>query len=74
MEHPDQTPRLETAAGRLALAFELHELGVAMMRQRLIREHPDAAAAELDTMMEAWLRASPGPELGSSSTESVVAW
>ena len=52
------------AARRLQIACELHDLGVAMMKQRLRREHPDEADAEIQTRLGAWLQERPGAELG----------
>lgn len=43
----------------LQLTFDLHEAGVAMMRQNLRRRHPDASEAELKEMLRAWLQDTP---------------
>jgi hypothetical protein len=48
---PDSPP-----ARRLRLAFELHEAGVALKRQTLRRQHPEAAEAEIDAILARWLR------------------
>ena len=46
---------------RLREALDMHELGVAIYRERMRREHPDAPAAEVETMIRDWIRApSPG--------------
>lgn len=38
----------------LRITFELHEAGVAMMRQTLRRRFPEATDAELDALLSAW--------------------
>ena len=53
-------------ATRLRIALELHDLGVRMQRQRLRREHPDWADAELAEAMRAWMRDRPGAEHGDA--------
>lgn len=52
------------AADRLRTAFELHEFGVRMYRQRLLRERPDASAEEIGDLVRAWLGTRPGAEHG----------
>lgn len=42
---------------RFRIALELHELGVAMMRQRLSMEQPQASSEELDRLVRDWLGA-----------------
>lgn len=54
------------AAGRFRIALRLHEEGVALMRQRLRREHPDAAEAEIDDLVRRWLETRPGAEHGDA--------
>lgn len=56
----------ETLAERLALTFELFELGVDMMAANLRRRYPDATPAEIDRRLEAWLAERPGAELGDA--------
>jgi len=53
-------------AARLRVALDLHTLGEQMLRQRLRREQPQIAAAELDAAVAAWLRERPGAELGDA--------
>lgn len=48
---PDSPP-----ARRLRLAFELHDTGVALKRQTLRRQHPEATEAEIDALLGRWLR------------------
>lgn len=50
MEEPRSTP-----GGRLLLAFEMADLGIALMRENLRRRHPEASPGELDKRMEEWL-------------------
>ena len=50
-----------TGAGdRLRTALELFEFGVAMQRQRFRRERPEAADAEIDELLNAWMLHRPG--------------
>lgn len=51
-------------ARRLRLAFEMHEMGKAMMRSRLRREHPEASEEEIRKRLAAWLRAPRGQAQG----------
>ncbi len=43
----------------LQMTFALHEAGVAMMKQNLLRRHPDATDAERSEMLRAWLQDTP---------------
>jgi hypothetical protein len=45
-----------TPAERLAEALELMDWGIRLKRSQLSSRHPDASDAEIDTMLEAWLR------------------
>jgi len=54
----------EGPAERLRVAFEMFELGVAMMRARLAREGLDEAA--IDGRVQAWLLERPGAEHGDA--------
>ncbi|MGQ0842511.1 MAG: hypothetical protein ACT4QF_00110 [Sporichthyaceae bacterium] len=54
----------ETAAQRLQLALELHDLGMSMYRARLHREQPEATEEDLDEQVRAWLRRRPSGEVG----------
>lgn len=53
-------------AARLRLALELHDDGVAMMRQNLRRAHPDASDDEIEERLRAWVRHRPGAEHGDA--------
>lgn len=48
------TERVDPAA-QLRLAFEMFELGVAMMRQKLRRDAPDASEEEIEAKLDRWL-------------------
>lgn len=39
----------------LDAAFDLHETGMALRRQRFRRDHPDAGEAEIDDMFRSWV-------------------
>jgi hypothetical protein len=55
-----------TAERKLALAFEMHELGCAMMRQNLLRRFPHESEAERERRFVEWLQSRPGAELGDA--------
>lgn len=61
-------PRCDTGgmspAEKLRAALELHEVGVAVMRQNLRRRHPDAPHSRIEQLLAAWLRTRPGAEHG----------
>lgn len=48
-----------TPGGRLLLAFELADLGIALQRENLRRRFPSAAPEEIDRRMAEWLE---GPD------------
>ena len=54
----------ELTVQRFRLTLALFELGEAMMRQRLRREHPEATEADIDTKVAEWLHRRPGAEDG----------
>jgi hypothetical protein len=58
---------------RVRIALELFDLATSMMRQRLRRERPGATEAELDALLEAWLRRRPGAERGDAPGR-LVSW
>lgn len=58
---------------RFRLAVELHEAGVAMMRQNLRRRYPSDSEQEIDARLEAWLMERPGAEHGDCDGKP-VAW
>ena len=39
----------------LVAAFEMHDEGMEMLRQRLRRENPDASPEEIDAMVADWV-------------------
>lgn len=59
-------------ARRLLTALDLHDLGVAMMRQRLRRENPDASEEELRSRLQGWLHTRPGAEPGDGVGHAVI--
>lgn len=61
------TMSADTPAARTRLAFDLYEVGVAMQRTRLLREHPGASDREIDDLMRAWFADLPGAEFGDVS-------
>ena len=56
----------EAAAGRFRIALELFETGVAMMRQKLRREHPEWSDSQLEARLAEWLQDRPGAEHGDA--------
>ena len=60
-------------ARRLLTALELHDLGVAMMDQRLRREDPGASDEQIRARLRDWLHTRPGAELGDG-VGRVVPW
>ena len=44
-------------AERMQQAFEMHEFGVALYRQRMRRENPGADESEIEVLTRAWLAA-----------------
>ena len=61
----------EAAAGRLRAALELFETGIAMMRQKLRREHPEWSDAQLEARLGQWLQDRPGAEHGDAAGRPV---
>ena len=62
---------LQAAARRLRLALDLYEAGVAMMKQKFRREHPELSDAEIEARLAAWLVERPGAEFGDASGRPV---
>jgi hypothetical protein len=62
---------LAEQGAQLLLAFEMFEVGVAMMRQNLRRKHPTASDETIEAELEAWLRHRPGAEAGDAEGVSV---
>lgn len=42
-------------AANLRLAFEMFEVGVAMMREKLRRKSPNSSAEEIERQLDGWL-------------------
>ncbi len=55
---------VETPAERLRIAFELHELAEAMLRQGWLRRHPGATEEDVEAAVCAWHEIRPGAEHG----------
>lgn len=55
-----------TPAQRFRLALDMHELGVALQRQRLRRERPEADEGEIEQAVGSWLLTRPGAEGGDA--------
>lgn len=53
-----------TPASALRTALDLHEAGVALMRQNLRRRDPGASDDEIDRRLRAWLADRPGAPFG----------
>jgi hypothetical protein len=51
--------RIDPAVERFRAALDLHELGLAIKRQNLRREHGDADDDEIERLLGAWLRDRP---------------
>lgn len=53
-------------AERLQTALDLYEAGEQLMRENLRRQHPEAGEAEIERLLDAWLRERPGAEHGDA--------
>ena len=54
-------------AEKLRTALQLHDDGVALMRENLRRRHPDASHEDIEAQLLTWLRTRPGAEYGDSA-------
>jgi hypothetical protein len=63
----------ESPAERMRIAFELHELAEAMLRQGWVRRHPGAGAEEVEAAVSAWLARRPGADHGDCEG-NLVPW
>ena len=52
---------------KLRAALELHEVGVALIRQNLRRRHPDEPDDTIERRLTKWLRTRPGTEHGDAA-------
>ncbi len=59
--------RIMSPVDKLRAAFELHEVGVALMRQNLRRRHPGESDKAIDELLTDWLRTRPGAEHGDAA-------
>jgi hypothetical protein len=57
-------------AAQLRLAFEMFEVGVAMMRQKLRRKSPMASDEEIERQLDRWLLQVDEPLPGVSPDEA----
>lgn len=56
----DDKPRVdEKAASKLRLVLDMQQFGIRMMRQNLIRRHPDESPEQIDARLSGWLAKSP---------------
>jgi len=58
-------------AARLQAAMEMHELGVKLYRQKMHREHPQAARTDIDRMVSDWLAEPPRSAQLPTGTQGV---
>jgi hypothetical protein len=63
----DQRSLNSPEAQRFRLALEMAEMGIAMYRQRMRREHPDATDEEIEAEVQAWLMRRPADYPGPPS-------
>jgi Rv0078B-related antitoxin len=64
--NPSMVPAIQSTQWPLAVALDLCETGVVLMRQNLRRKFPDANDQEIDGRLQDWLRHRPGAELGDA--------
>lgn len=64
-------PANQSPPWSLAVALDLFETGVALMRQNLRRQFPDAEDQDIDRRLQDWLRHRPGAELGDAHGRSL---
>lgn len=55
-----------TPEEKLRLAFEMHDLGCAMMRQTLLRRFPHETDEQRELRFVEWLQTRPGAENGDA--------
>lgn len=55
---------MDPARARFETALDLWETAVQLRRQSLRREHPDAADAQIEQLLNRWLAQRPGAERG----------
>lgn len=60
-----------SASEKLRQTLELFEVGVRLMRQNLVRSHPEATEQEIDELLKEWLHERPGAELGDCPGRAV---
>lgn len=66
-------PAIQSPPWSLTVALDLFETGVALMRQNLRRQFPDAGDQDIDRRLQDWLRHRPGAEQGDADGRSLAA-
>ncbi len=65
-----EIPNGMSAAEKFRMTAELVDTGVAIKRQNLLRQNPDASESDIDLLVTQWLRGrpadSPGPQRAST--------
>lgn len=64
-------PADSSQSQKFQAALDLFETGLDLMRQNLRRRHPAATDAEIERLLEQWLRERPGAESGDCPGRSV---
>jgi hypothetical protein len=59
MDDADAKARHDRMAENLRITFKLFDYGVATMRQRFRRDHPDESDDEIDERLRSWLQDRP---------------
>ncbi|MEX0873903.1 MAG: hypothetical protein WD646_04210 [Actinomycetota bacterium] len=49
------------------MALDLHDTGVRIMRQNLVRQHPGSSDEEIDQLLAVWMRSRPADAPGRPS-------
>jgi len=57
-------PASPSVSASFRATLDLFQTGVDVMRQNLVRRHPDATPTEIDRLVQAWLHERPGAEAG----------
>lgn len=71
--HRPHDPSPDAAAARLREAFDIFELGIAMLRARYRRDDPRRSDADIDQLLDRWLATRPGAENGDAEVRIVQA-
>jgi hypothetical protein len=57
-------PASPSVSDSFRATLDLFQTGVDVIRQNLVRRHPDATPTEIDRLVQAWLHERPGAEAG----------